>query len=333
MIAKKHPLPTNAIIAITLNCNSHCLMCDIWKNNIKNELNPQDYLKLPSSLTDINITGGEPFLRTDIIDILKNIKTACPKARLIINTNGFLTKTIQNKISKIIQIDPHIAIRVSLDGLEKTHNHIRGQKNGFNQLLSTIHLLQQYKVKDLGISFTIMEQNYTELPQIYDFCQKNNLELSLTIASDSPIYFGQNKALFRPKNISKLAQKMAYIIESQYKKNNIKENFRSWFDQKLLNFFETSIRPYSCDAGQNFFYLDSIGNIFACHLKNQKIGNLKNNSFTKIWNSDSLKKICHQNQNCHNCWMICTSKTNIKKNLLPIGLEIIKEKVKIWLKK
>ena len=96
-------LPTNAIIAITLNCNSKCTMCDIWKNNIKNELHAKDYLKLPSSLKDINLTGGEPFLRTDIADIIKNIKSACPNARLIINTNGFLPKSVERQIANIIK--------------------------------------------------------------------------------------------------------------------------------------------------------------------------------------------------------------------------------------
>lgn len=332
MLRKKY-LPTNAIVAITLNCNSQCVMCDIWKNNIKDELLPKDYLNLPSSLTDINITGGEPFLRKDIVDIIKNIKTSCPKARLIINTNGLLPKKIQDKISQIIAIDSKIAIRISVDGMEKTHNLIRRQKNGFNLTLQTITLLQKNKIKDLGISFTIMEQNYLELPLIYNFCQKNNLELSLTIASDSPIYFGKNKTIFRPQNFDKLKKEMLSIINSRYKKNNIKENFRSWFDQKLLDYFRDSTRQYTCDAGKDFFYLDSVGNVFACHLKNQKIGNIKNNSFQEMWATTKIKNIRQENQKCNDCWMICSSKTNIKKNILPISLEIIKQKTKLWLKR
>ena len=326
-------LPTNAIIAITLNCNSKCTMCDIWKNNIKNELHAKDYLKLPSSLKDINLTGGEPFLRTDIADIIKNIKSACPNARLIINTNGFLPKSVERQIANIIKIDPNIAIRLSVDGTPKTHNQIRNQKNGFELLMQTLNILQKNQVRDLGISFTIMEQNYLELPYIYDFCQKNNLELSLTIATDSPIYFGKNKTVFRPQNSLKLKEAIYHIVNSQYKKNNIKENFRSWFDQKLIEYFETSIRPYPCDAGKDFFYMDSTGNIFACHLKNNKIGNIKSDSFKKMWQTQQIKKRCLQNQKCNDCWMICSSKTNIRKNILPISFQILKEKTKLWLKK
>lgn len=118
MVSLKNKLkrPTHAIISVTLNCNSRCSMCDIWKNNIQNELLPIDYFKLPDSLKDINITGGEPFLRPDIEEIINNIKKACPRARLIINTNGFLPQNIENKIKRILQIDPDIAIRLSLDG-------------------------------------------------------------------------------------------------------------------------------------------------------------------------------------------------------------------------
>lgn len=325
-------LPTNAIIAVTLNCNSHCIMCDIWQNQIKKELSSSDYLKLPHSLTDINITGGEPFLRTDLPLIIKNIKKVCPRARLIINTNGFLPQIINKQISTIKKIDPRIAIRVSIDGFKTTHNQIRNFKNGYQKALESIQILQKNKIKDLGISFTIMDQNYQELPKMYHFCNKNNLELSLTIASDSPIYFGKNKTNLRPQSVKNLKTKIDKIIKSQYLKNNIKENFRAWFTQKLFDYYQSNIRPYACDAGQNFFYLDSIGNVYGCHLKNHILGNLTKNSFKKIWKSTKANKFRKTSHSCQDCWMICSSKTNIKNNLIPISFEIIKEKIKLWLK-
>ena len=55
--------PATAIIAVTLNCNARCTMCDIWKNQMKDELRPEEFAKVPSGLRDINLSGGEPFLR------------------------------------------------------------------------------------------------------------------------------------------------------------------------------------------------------------------------------------------------------------------------------
>ena len=70
--------PTDAIIAVTMNCNSRCVMCDIWKNEIEGEMAPGEYAKIPVSLKGINITGGEPFLREDLPEILSVMQSRCP---------------------------------------------------------------------------------------------------------------------------------------------------------------------------------------------------------------------------------------------------------------
>ena len=57
--------PTSASLAVTLRCNSRCVICDIWKRKNRQELSPVIYKKLPQGLKNIDITGGEPFLRND----------------------------------------------------------------------------------------------------------------------------------------------------------------------------------------------------------------------------------------------------------------------------
>ena len=102
MVQNKNQIiqPIDAVVAVTYRCNSRCIMCNIWQ--IKNfpEINYEEYLKLPSSLRDINISGGEPFLREDLVDIVRVIKRACPKAKITISTNGlFVRKQLKNLIS------------------------------------------------------------------------------------------------------------------------------------------------------------------------------------------------------------------------------------------
>ncbi|HKZ34419.1 MAG TPA: radical SAM protein, partial [Patescibacteria group bacterium] len=124
-------------------------MCNIWQNRITDELKPEEFLKLPDSLKDINITGGEPFLRMDLPEIVANIKLAAPKARLVLSTNGFLPKVIEKNIPKILQTDPDFAVRVSLDGWNETHDRIRRIPNGFNMIMETLSILKAAGVKDL----------------------------------------------------------------------------------------------------------------------------------------------------------------------------------------
>jgi len=318
-------LPTNAIIAVTLNCNSKCVMCDIWKNRIKNELKPKEYLNLPPGLKDINITGGEPLLRKDLPEIIESIKVKSPKAKLILNTNGYLPKIIQKKIPQILQIDPNFVVRVSIDGWKQTHDNIRRIPNGFNKILKSIKILKRSEVKDLGISFTIIEQNYKDLEKIHQFSIDQNIELSLTIATDSSTYFGKEKKKLRPNNI-KLKKCISKVVSKRLKSTNLKEWFRGWFEFELINYILSCKRPLECDAGKRFFYLDSVGNIYTCNIKNWLLGNIRNSSFNKIWNSQKALSLHLKTKNCQDCWMICNAKTQIKSNIISVSSQVIKHK-------
>lgn len=320
------PLPTHAILAITLNCNSRCSMCNIWQNKIKNELQPKEFLKLPSSLKDINITGGEPFLRMDIGKIVKNLKKAAPQARLVVSSNGFLPKVIEKNLPSMLQADPKLALRFSLDGWQATHNQIRGIPHGFNLVLESLKIARQAGVKDLGIGFTIMKKNLKELKKIYEFSRKEKLELSLTLVTDSPIYFGLHKEPLRPDNHKQVEKYLNQVIVKRFQSIKPKDWYRGWFELKLLEYYFSRKRPYICDAGTSFFYLDSLGNIYTCNVKNWKLGSIRQQSFTKIWNSKAAREQREKVCKCHACWMICTAKTNMRANLRQITKEIIKHK-------
>src|SRR3989338_8860698 len=109
--------PKDAVIAITYICNSRCIMCNIWQIKDLPQLAVEEYLKLPASLRDINISGCEPFLRPDMVQAIRNIVKACPKARLIISTNGFSTDLIVSRMKEILKIKPDVGVSVSIDGV------------------------------------------------------------------------------------------------------------------------------------------------------------------------------------------------------------------------
>ena len=86
-MVKKVKMPIDAVVAVTYRCNSRCIMCNIGKIKDYPELSVGAYKKLPSSLKDINISGGEPFLRHDLPQIIKVVKKQCPKAHIILSTS------------------------------------------------------------------------------------------------------------------------------------------------------------------------------------------------------------------------------------------------------
>ena len=318
--------PSEAIIAVTLHCNSRCMMCDIWKKQPRSEVWPTFYKRLPSSLKEINITGGEPFLRNDLPEIIRVIKKRCPKARLIISTNGFLTKKIKKMMFVLLKIDPKIGVRVSIDGKEKTHDKLRGIKGSYKKAIATLQALKKI-VKDLGVGFTLMEENKNDLLSVFGYCKREGFDFSLSLVSGSSIYFGKKKQDLRPREDTEIKKVFDKLIESQYKTFRVKGWFRAWFSQGLYEFLVTKKRRFSCNAGRGFFYLDPYGKAYICQLKPWLMGNLRKKSFKKIINSEKAGRLRRMADNCHDCWMVCNVRNKMKKNILNIGCEVILNKL------
>jgi len=299
-------------------------MCNIWQNHIKNELDPNEYLKLPSTLTDINITGGEPFLRRDIVEIVANMKKAAPRARLILNTNGFMPRKIKEDMEKIILIDPDFAFRVSIDGIGNVHDAIRGIPGGYERCMETLRAVKELGVKDIGISFTLMQQNIDELPKVQQLCRKNGYEFSLTVVTNSPIYFGEKKEDFRPKRNTKLDRVLQNAAVTHLRSYRPKEIIRGWFVKRLLSYVKTGKRVLPCYAGSGFFYMDSAGNVYTCHMKPWIMGNITKQSFDMIM---SNQRFAPRVASCNDCWMVCTAKSSMRHHLFQVAREALQETI------
>lgn len=310
---KKQTYPISAFLSVTLRCNSRCLHCDIWKSKKDEPKSLEIYKKLPISLRMIDITGGEPFLRDDLVKLVGMIKKTCPRARLLITTNGLLPAVIIKQAPQLLQLDPKMAFRVSLDGMKTVHDEIRGVPGAFKKAVKTLNVFKKLRVKDLGIIFTLMELNKKEIRGILDFCKKQKLQFSLNLIHDSPVYFGKGHLGLRPKLKSTkegLQQVTKFFVPSFNPKNWAK----SWFYKKLSDYAETGKRPLRCGAGENFFYLDPFGDVYLCQFKNWKIGNLKKQSFSEIWQGEKRKKYLKIAQKCNGCFMICTAKDEMRKH-------------------
>ena len=138
----------------------------------KEEISPSTLSKLPNGFDNVNITGGEPTLRNDLMEICDVLY---PKSRTLeISTNGLKA----DKILPIIKKYPDIKIRFSLEGKEATNNTIRGEKDGFNKKVESMKELIKAGGKDLGFAFVVQDENIKELEFVYNLTKELNIELS-----------------------------------------------------------------------------------------------------------------------------------------------------------
>ena len=118
----------NGTVIVTYRCNARCTMCNRYKapSRPEEEISVGTIRKLPK-MYFTNITGGEPFIRTDLREIVRELYKKSD--RIVISTNGFFTERIIDLCKEF----PQIGIRISIEGLEKTNNEIRGLENGFQR--------------------------------------------------------------------------------------------------------------------------------------------------------------------------------------------------------
>jgi len=321
------PQPSYAIVAVTLKCNAKCIMCDVWKRESNREVESSFYQRLPSSLREVNITGGEPFLREDLPEIIEVIHNRCDSPRMVISSNGLLPKRIEDSMKRIVKVDPKIAVRISIDAVGKKHDEIRGVSGAFGKTVESLEVLRQGGVRDLGIALTIMDRNVLEIKKVYDLANEIGVEFSISTVTSSPIYFGK-KEQFRPGDNGKLRDQLDGLVKSELGYWSRRRLARAYFAYTLWEYLRTQRRPLRCDAGKGFFYLDPNGNLYGCDVLDFPLGNLRDHGFKELWFSEKTEKFRRRANECHKCWMICTAKTAMRRNLHKPFFWLVKNKVR-----
>ncbi|MBU4216798.1 radical SAM protein [Candidatus Parcubacteria bacterium] len=291
--------PVDAVIAITYQCNSQCIMCGIWKKKEMPAMQAEDFLALPKSLVDLNISGGEPFLRADLPDFVSKAKECCSDVNIIISTNGFATALIVTQMEKILKIDPEIGVAVSIDGLEEVHNQVRRIENGFNKSMATIAELKKMGVKKIKIGFTIADYNYQELRKVYELSRELGVELSLSLVHSSENFFSQENKVDKKNEI---IEQLEWLIGEELKTWNPKKWARAYYTYGMIQYIKTGKRILPDYSGQSSIFIDPNCDVYPSDISSNKIGTIKN------------KFIISAPATVTEGWMICTARPAIKKH-------------------
>ena len=302
---KRDPLkPTAVSLALTNRCNSHCIMCNIWKSarEISDigslELSGQeiiDLLSMPlfSELVELDLTGGEPHLRDDLVEIVLGIsrlkKSSLPKLRsIIITSNGLLTRQITSNYQRILyalrETNIDLVSVTSIDGIGETHDQIRGTKGAFELASKTIsgllELKKEYSNFVIGIKNTILPHNINMIDSILNFALAKNLFHII-----SPVLF--TEARFR--NVDKRGELMLGPAENKevlvfYSR---KELNTIYFYSRARGFMTTGRKQWECAALYNYLFIDYDGKVYPCEIISEPIGDVKKQDLENIWHSSS----------------------------------------------
>lgn len=320
-----------AAIVTTYRCTNKCHMCNIWKYPTKpeEEFRQEILNKLPT-LSFCNITGGEPFLRDDIEEIIYILQKKAK--RIVISTNGYLTERIIDVSKK----NKNIGVRISIEGLPAANDELRGIKDGFDHGIRTLLELKKLRLKDIGFGITVSDRNARDMIELYQLAKAMNVEFA-TAAVHNSYYFHKldNEISEKEKSISYFKE----LIDELLKTKKVKNWFRAYFNYGLINYIKGEPRLLPCNAGTDMFFLDPWGEIRPCNgmdsdSLDNSMGNLNEMSFEEIWNGKRAVELRKKVRNCtKNCWMIGTASPAMKKNIMKPTFWVLKAKLKATLGK
>lgn len=318
----------NGTVIVTYRCNAHCSMCNRYKSPSKpeEEITIETIKKLPK-MYFTNITGGEPFLRTDLKDIVRELRKKSD--RIVISTNGFFTDSIIDLCKEF----KDIGIRISIEGLEQTNNEIRGLQDGFNRGYNTLKKLVEMGIKDVGFGMTVQDRNADDLVPLYKISDNMHMEFA-TASLHNSFYFVETKNIIKDRPM--VAQNFENLINEMLLSNSPKKWFRAYFNHGLINYIYGQERLLPCDMSFDTFFIDPYGDVMPCNGTKDKevMGNLNNQTWNEIWNSSNAESVRKKVRCCdRKCWMIGSVSPAMKKYIWKPIWWVVRHKLKFWTRK
>jgi MoaA/NifB/PqqE/SkfB family radical SAM enzyme len=324
---------TEVAVMPTFRCNARCQMCHIWKypSRREEEITTEYIDKLPEGFARINIGGGEPTLRSDIVEIVDILSKKTK--HLEISTNGYFTE----RLVTIVKKRPNIRIRISLEGLPKKNDKIRGLKNGFDHAMRSMLRLKELGIKDIGFAITISHRNAEELMDVYHLCAYMGVEFSQCVVHDAWQFRVPDNVIEDKEEVMNQIKRFIQTLLTSKRRDyflRVKDWYRAYLNRGFLNFIQEDKRLLPCGAGTDILFLDPYGEIYPCNALQQSMGNIKEMSFVEIWNGYRAQKVREMVSGCpQNCWMVGTSRPAIRKNLWKPTQWVLRNKLRLILGK
>lgn len=343
-------LPLNLTFSVTNICQSRCKTCNIWELYSKHpekrdqELSLDEIEKIFRSMGHVyifNISGGEPFLRSDFTEIIKLACRYLTPGIIHIPTNAIAADLVEKKIKEILRFlktdfpSVHLTVKPSLDHIGNKHDEIRGIPGNFQKVIT---LYQRLKSLQPGFS-----NFHVELGTVISTWNVNDIEeiasfvTSLGMDSYRNEIAEQRSEMFNTEHdITPSADEYEQAID--YFVHQIKANMRNrLFFHRItsafrLVYYALAIRilrekrqVIPCYAGISNAHLSPYGDIWACCTLgyDKSMGNLRdhNYDFKAIWNSQDAKEIRTDIRNgaCH-----CPLANQAYSNILLHGPSLLK---------
>lgn len=287
--------PIAIVWEVTNNCNLRCPHCRAYMKNPKQDVEVENNVFreiYANHILSVNLSGGEPLLHPEIVNFVK--KLAKKNIDVGISTNGWLYVPFSKRLK-----DAGLNfIQISVDGPPDVHDKFRGYVGAYDRAVISLQTaLELGHYVQMNVTLTAYN-----LPYVLE-----NIKLAEALGVHR-IFFRRVVSAGLSKNNSDIfPQKDLYLstlntIISYKSKSSLLISVDDPIVRVMQN-IDLQKQTLSCSAGITSLGIDSKGNIYPCIFLREKLGNVKTDSISDIWNnSDILNKLRNRDiDGCGKC--------------------------------
>jgi len=317
--------PSFLIHQVTVRCNSRCAMCGIWRLEPGDELHLDEVdhiLQDPfmSGLRWVNLTGGEPFLRDDLADIIKAYSARCPSLEIVaVPTNGFLPDRIEGAVRRALSAlegtGTLLSVTVSIDAIGKEHDSIRGVSGCFDRAMETLDRLKaiDHPRFSTGVEAVITALTVRDIASIYRNLKGRTGHVNMTPAMAADFYGNKDSfgdVALRGDDVRSMLDFIRDIAKE--------EPAYAYYFAKVRDVYERGHRTYPCLGCYSTMMLAPTGDVFPCLMLGSdewRLGNLRQAPARDIWcgeRADAARARIASGPFCARCTNNCDIIANLK---------------------
>lgn len=287
--------PKRGVFESTLACNLKCRHCGSSAGKARaDELSTEECASLFTQLKDIGlswltISGGEPMSRPDWAKLIELATSSGLRVGMFTNAISLDDEAARRAKDSGIQ-----SIGLSIDGLEATHDRIRGKQGHFKVLETAMDHLRKHQIPFSAIT-TICNDNLPQLEELNTYiAAQGAYNWQVQLGSDMGNLSHYPEMLISPKQLPKLEQRLANMIVSGPLKIYPADSLGYFGPNEKILRSPTGGHCFSgCGAGTRNIGIESNGNIKGClsimagynkEGKNYVEGNIRNEPLADIWN-------------------------------------------------
>ncbi|MBC7262849.1 MAG: radical SAM protein [Chloroflexi bacterium] len=281
-----HSLPPRQVVVdVTYRCNARCLMCNIWRTGGRDELSREALVaamdgRVCAHLERLMISGGEPFLRSDLVALIDDLMVRMPHLQVLsVITNGLSPDRILAGAEEIVQRckqrGVQLSFSVSLDGVGDVHDRIRNVPGAFDRTQETALRLKELGDQHgffVGVGCVICRLNLGELGKLRAWGDEHNIPIGFQIIGFHETYVDnlsqQANLDFREEDRPAL-----YALLQELASERALGNFMAYYWRDMLHMYRDGTpRQTPCPFAIESFVLDAQGNVRYCETT-KNIGN------------------------------------------------------------